>query len=127
MFATFLAAIALTTLLMALILLVIGHFRLGGFVRYIPYPVVGGFLAGTGWLLAQGGLGVMLDIPLTIGNLPRLFAPDRLIAWLPGVVFGVALLLVLRRHQHFLITPGALVSDHWPVLWEPADHWDARV
>lgn len=109
MFATFLAAIALTSLLMAVILLLIGHFRLGGFVRYIPYPVVGGFLAGTGWLLAQGGLGVMLDIPLTIANLPRLFAPERLIAWLPGLLFGIALLIVLRRHQHFLITPGALV------------------
>src|SRR5574340_240116 len=109
MFATFLTAIAVTSLLMAGILLVIGHFRLGGFVRYIPYPVVGGFLAGTGWLLAQGGLGVMLDVPLSIANLPSLFTPDRLIAWLPGVIFGLALLLVLRRHQHFLITPGALV------------------
>ncbi|HET6845639.1 MAG TPA: SulP family inorganic anion transporter [Anaerolineales bacterium] len=107
--ATFLAAIAVTSLLMAAILLLIGHFRLGGFVRYIPYPVVGGFLAGTGWLLAQGGLGVMLDIPLTVANLPRLFTPDRLMAWLPGVVFGITLLLVLRRHQHSLITPGALV------------------
>ena len=85
-----------------------GHFRLGGFVRYIPYPVVGGFLAGTGSLLAQGGLSVMLDIPLSLGNLPRSSAPERLIAWLPGLIFGVALLLVLRRHQHFLITPGAL-------------------
>lgn len=108
-FATVLTAIALTTLLMAVILLVIGRFRLGGFVRYIPYPVVGGFLAGTGWLLAQGGLGVMLDVPLTLASLPSLFAPQRLLLWLPGVLFGVALLIVLRRHQHFLITPGALV------------------
>jgi sulfate permease, SulP family len=109
MFATFLTAIALTTLLMAVIVLVIGRFRLGGFVRYIPYPVVGGFLAGTGWLLAQGGLGVMLDVPLTLANLPSLLAANRLMTWLPGVIFGVALLIVLRRHQHFLITPAALV------------------
>ena len=107
--ATVSTAIALTSLLMAVILLVIGRFKAGGFVRYIPYPVVGGFLAGTGWLLTQGGLNVMLDAPLTLANLPRLFTAGRLIEWVPGLVFGIALLMVLRRHQHFLITPGALI------------------
>ena len=108
-FATVLTAIALTSLIMAAILLIMGRFRAGGFVRYIPYPVVGGFLAGTGSLLAQGGLSIMLDIPLTAANLPRLLAPERLMIWAPGVVFGVALYLVLRRYHHFLITPGALL------------------
>src|SRR5512134_3641027 len=41
-FATVLAAIAVTSLIMATILLVMGRFKAGGFVRYIPYPVVGG-------------------------------------------------------------------------------------
>ena len=126
MFATFLAAIALTTLLMAVILLVIGHFRLGGFVRYIPYPVVGGFLAGTGWLLAQGGLGVMLDVPLTIANLPRLFTPDRLIAWLPGLVFGVALLAGVAPSSAFPDHARRTGVDHRTVLWHAADHGYAR-
>ena len=107
-FATVLAAIAVTSLIMATILLIMGRFKAGGFVRYIPYPVVGGFLAGTGSLLAQGGLSVMLDIPFSLSNLPQLLTPARLITWLPGVIFGVALFIVLRRHQHFLITPGAL-------------------
>ncbi len=109
LYATVLAAIALTSLLMALVLLLLGHFRASGFVRYIPYPVVGGFLAGTGWLIAKGGLGVMLDMPLTLANLPRLLAPEQLITWMPGVIFGVALLFILRRNSHFLITPGALI------------------
>ena len=77
--------------------------------RYIPYPVVGGFLAGTGWLLAKGGFGVMLGGPLTLANLPGLLAPAKLIEWAPGVIFAVVLLLVLRRYDHFLITPGALI------------------
>ena len=44
------AAISLTTLLTGLVFWLLGHFRLGGLVRFLPYPVVGGFLAGTGWL-----------------------------------------------------------------------------
>ena len=108
-FATVLTAIALTSLIMATILLIMGRFKAGGFVRYIPYPVVGGFLAGTGSLLAQGGLGLMMDIPLSFANLPLLLIPERLMAWLPGLIFGVALYIVLRRHEHFLITPIALV------------------
>ena len=107
--ATVLAAITVTSLIMAAILLIMGRFKAGAFVRYIPYPVVGGFLAGTGSLLAQGGLSLMLDIPLSFANLPQLVVPERLIAWMPGLVFGVALYIVLRRHQHFLITPVALV------------------
>ncbi len=31
----------------------LGFFRLGRLVRYVPYPVIGGFLAGTGWLLVD--------------------------------------------------------------------------
>ena len=108
-FATALAAIAVTSLLVGVIFLLLGRFRLSGFVRYIPYPVVGGFLAGTGWLLAKGGVGVMVNIPLTLANLPRLFSAEMLILWLPGLIFGVALLLVLRRYKHFLITLSALV------------------
>ena len=107
-FATVLAAIAITSLLLAVIYLVLGRFRLSGFVRYIPYPVVGGFLAATGWLLAQGGFGVMFDQPLTVSSLPILLSADKLVVWLPGAIFAVVLLFILRRHDHFLITPGMM-------------------
>ena len=108
-YVTVVAAIALTSLLMAVILLLLGRFHASGFVRYIPYPVVGGFLAGTGWLLAKGGFGVMLGIPMTLANLPQAFTSTTLIDWIPGVIFAIVLLLVLRRFHHFLITPAALL------------------
>jgi SulP family sulfate permease len=50
---TVVAAITLTSLLNGVIFFALGSFKLGGLVRYIPYPVVGGFLAGTGWMLAR--------------------------------------------------------------------------
>jgi sulfate permease, SulP family len=108
-YATVLAAIAVTSLLTAIFFLLLGWFKAAGFVRYIPYPVIGGFLAGTGWLLAKGAFGVMTDLQLTSSNLPQMMAADKLIVWVPGTIFALVLLLVLRRYNHFLITPGALI------------------
>src|SRR5512138_991777 len=108
-YATVVAAISLTSLLTAIFFLLLGWFKASGFVRYIPYPVVGGFLAGTGWLLTLGGLSVMINMSLTISTLSQLLLPDKLIHWIPGVIFAITLLLLLRRFNHFLITPGTLI------------------
>ena len=107
-FTTAVAAIILTSLLAGLTFLVFGRFKLSGFARFIPYPVVGGFLAGTGWLLAKGAFSVMTDMPLTLDNFALLFQTDILIHWLPGLIFALTLLLILRRSSHFLIIPGML-------------------
>ena len=106
---TIVAAMSLTSILTAIFFLGLGWFKASGFVRYIPYPVVGGFLAGTGYLLSTGAFGVMVDVPLTLANLPLLFTAENMIIWVPGVIFAVTLLILLRRWNHFLITPGALV------------------
>jgi len=108
--ATVLVAIATTTLLTGIFLLALGLFKLGGLVRYIPYPVVGGFLAGTGWLLAKGSFGVMSNVSLKLANLPELFSPEQLITWVPGVIFALVLFFGLRRFRHFLVMPGILVG-----------------
>jgi len=108
-YATVLAAISLTSILSAVFFILLGWFKASGFVRYVPYPVVGGFLAGTGWLLSLGAFGVMTNVNLTFSTLPQIFTPNNLFNWIPGVVFAVTLLLVLRRSNHFLITPGALI------------------
>src|SRR5581483_9529095 len=56
-FATSVLVVVGTSLITGLCMLVLGSFRLGGLVRFLPYPVMGGFLAGTGWLLLKGGVG----------------------------------------------------------------------
>lgn len=116
MFTTVVAAVMLSSILTGLSFLILGQFKLGGLVRYIPYPVFGGFLAGTGWLLVQGGMGVL------VGNSPflALFSPDKLLAWLPAMLFAILLTLILRRYSHFLIVPGALLGAtalFYGLLW----------
>ncbi len=44
------------TVLTGITFLAIGTFKRGNLIRFVPYPVVGGFLAGTGWLLLKGGV-----------------------------------------------------------------------
>jgi sulfate permease, SulP family len=121
-YATVVAAIALTTLITGATFLLLGQFRLGSLVRYLPYPVVGGFLAGTGWLLLLGGISVMSDVPADLSTLLRLLQPPILWQWLPGLIFGFVILLALRRSQHILILPGLLLAAIalfylWLALW----------
>ena len=109
--ATVLVAISLTTLLTGIVFLALGYFKLGGLVRFVPYPVVGGFLAGTGWLLATGSFGVMTNFSLSLANLPVLFQPAQLVQWLPGVLFALALFFGLRRIRHSLAMPAILLGS----------------
>jgi len=48
---TLFSAFALTTLLTGISYLVVGYFRKGNLIRFIPYPVMCGFLAGLGWAM----------------------------------------------------------------------------
>jgi SulP family sulfate permease len=98
-FSTVVVMIAGVTILTGLIFVLLGVFKLGGLVRFLPYPVMGGFLAGTGWLLVMGGVGVMVSVPMGVTWLQ----PDNLLRWLPGLVLGVVMWLVVNRFKNSLL------------------------
>ena len=98
-------AISLVSLITGSFLFLLGRLRLGNLIRYIPYPVIGGFLAGSGWLLVRGGLGVMTGHTLTFENLQAFLRPAAITQWLPGVAFGALLFFLLRRLRHPLTVP----------------------
>ena len=100
--------IGLTSVLVGLFFYILGKFKLGKLVRFIPFPVVGGFLAGTGWLIVQFSFSMMTDVDLTINNLSIFFTSDMLIRWVPGAVFAVALLIIYRYISHYLLMPTVL-------------------
>ena len=109
-FATILVAIGLSTLLTGIVFFALGQFRLGSLIRFIPYPVIGGFLAGSGWILSRGSFAVMTGVPLTLDNLPTLVDPEIVIKWLPGLGFACVLLVLLRVFQRFWILPAFLAA-----------------
>lgn len=105
---TVVAAILATTFLMGVFFFLLGRFRLGRWVRFIPYPVVGGFLAGKGWLLAVGAIGVMTSITPNLNQLLTLVQPATLLRWLPGVIFALILFVATRRFKHAFLMPALL-------------------
>ena len=58
-----------SAVLCGLLLFVFGRLHWGRYVRYIPYPVVGGFLAGTGYLLLAGGWKLLIGKNIVLTQL----------------------------------------------------------
>lgn len=110
LFITVVASIMITSVMVGLVFLLMGTFRFGKLIRFIPAPVIGGFLSGIGWLLLVGSVEVMTDTSLGADNLLVLFQPELMAKWLPGAVFAVVLLAVMRRFKHFLLMPGMIVA-----------------
>ena len=104
-------AIGVTSVLVGLFFWILGRFRLGKLVRFIPFPVVGGFLAGTGWLIVKFSFTMMTDMDLTLVNLEHFIESHILFQWFPGLVFAVVMLLAGRRFSHYLLTPGILTGS----------------
>ena len=104
-------AIGLTSILVGLFFFILGRFKLGKMVRFIPFPVVGGFLAGTGWLIVKFSFTMMTNLGLSFSNMLILFEESVFYQWFPGLVFAVVLLVATRRISHYLLTPGILFGS----------------
>jgi len=109
-FATAAVLIALTTFMVGATFLLLGGFRLTALVRFLPYPVAGGFLAGTGWLLVSGGIHMMFGGAVSPSTLGDLLAPGALGHWLPGVVLGGLIYFLGQRVRHTLFLPGMIAG-----------------
>lgn len=101
---TVLVLLALTSLLLGGVTFLLGQFRLGNLIRFIPYPIIGGFLAGTGWFLSLGGL-LMLTRSVELGGVGELITPVALLQWFPGFCFAGVVLWLQRRKANPLAFP----------------------
>jgi SulP family sulfate permease len=103
------AAIVVATVLCGVVFLRLGSRRRGDLIRFVPYPVVGGFLAGTGWLLLKGGIYVASRVSPLFTPLTDLFESSALQRWLPALAFGVILLIAVRVIERPLVIPAVIV------------------
>lgn len=103
------AAITISTLLTGLMLWGLGYFRLSVWLRFVPFPVIGGFLAASGWLLISGGVEVMSGIEpsLSMGSVQALIAGEQLPQLAVGLIFAALVWIVKSRVDSFLILPVA--------------------
>jgi SulP family sulfate permease len=117
-FLTVVAATLVVTVLCGVVFLVIGRYRLASVVRFVPYPVVGGFLAGTGWWLFKSGVNAATNTqvhPLyALTHDVGLFtAFENLFKYhlsqlLAALVFGVILLIAVRVIRRPLVIPAVI-------------------
>jgi len=105
-FITIMVVLILTAVLTGLTFLIMGLLNLGEFIRFIPYPVVGGFIGGTGWLMLKGAFGLAAGRPLAgMFRSGVLFEGSFLVRWLPVVVYAFVMLVVVRHLKHHLTLP----------------------
>lgn len=107
----------LATIMAGAFLLLMGVFRLGSYIKFIPYPVTVGFISGIAVILFVGQLHDLLGLTLPAADpadiLPKLAALAAAIGTLNPAALGIAALSVativgLRRWRpHW---PGILIA-----------------
>lgn len=103
--------ISIATIFTGIFFFLLGHFRLGNLVRFIPYPVLGGFLAGSGWILVKGGLLVATSTPLHIIELLGFIEKTNSLQLASALLFGLTVLFLKRcLPTNKLILPLSVIA-----------------
>jgi SulP family sulfate permease len=106
---TVLIAIALCSVVTGIVLYVIGSSKRSRSLQFLPYPVVGGFLAGTGYLLLAGAFRVLTGEPAHWQTLIHV-AHVHWLAWVPAVLVGVLITVLAHAWKHAAALPLALAA-----------------
>lgn len=104
---TMLAAIMVTSVVTGIFLILLGQLKLGNLVRYIPYPVMGGFFAGIGFIFVKGGLTVAMGQAPDLQMINDLHLIHLAV---PAVLFAVTLYLVQTNLDHWSTFPLVLIG-----------------
>jgi sulfate permease, SulP family len=106
-----LVALSVSTLFTGIFLYGIGALRLGQWLRFVPYPVIGGFLAASGLLLITGGMEVVTQTNLTLSpsSWEVLYSPVYGPQIIVGLLFAISIQLVGRWVPSFLALPLAFL------------------
>jgi len=105
-----LIALSLATAITGLLLCVLGFTHAGRAIRFVPYPVIGGFLGATGWLMITGAIQVVANQRPTLTNIGA-FLDAAIVAKLAAAVAVAILLhLMLRRSKNPFFLPGVLLA-----------------
>ena len=92
-----LTVLSLASALAGLLLCGLGVARVGRVVRFVPYPVIGGFLGSTGWLITAGATQITTGYRLSWAGIEHFFDALTLAKLAAGI--GVATLLLIFRSR----------------------------
>lgn len=101
-------SIILSSVLAGGFVLLLGMLHAGSLIRYVPFPIIGGYMAGLGWILLQAGFKVVVGLRISVDALPVLTTADVFLRWTPAFVFGAVVLGLQTRSRSVFIVPGAV-------------------
>jgi len=102
--------IALGTAFTGIILCLLGIVGAGSAVRFVPFPVIGGFLAATGGLMISGAMRVITDRRLSLPAIGSFIDAPTMARLGAALAVALAIALVLRRSRSAFVVPGVVLS-----------------
>jgi sulfate permease, SulP family len=103
-------AMSLATVLTGLLLCALGFTRAGRAIRFVPYPVIGGFLGATGWLIITGAIQVVTDQKPVFSNINSFLNIAVAAKFSAALTVAALLHVLLRRSKSPFILPGILLG-----------------
>jgi SulP family sulfate permease len=116
--------LALSGILTGVVLCGFGLSRMGRAIRYVPYPVVGGFLGATGCLILVGAIRVITGQRLQFASLGQFANPLTLSELAAACAMALALYLTWHRSRSGFGLPVILVAG---VIAAHAAFWLAGI
>jgi len=107
---TVLFALIAGTMITGVALYLLGVMKAGRWIRFVPYPVIAGFMAASGWMLASGGIRLAAGTgtwPELLGQLAR---GQHFMQFATMLVFAIGMVLA-RRFDHPVAFPALLVGE----------------
>lgn len=101
-----LVVLALSAALTGLLLGMLGMAHAGRAIRFVPYPVIGGFLGGSGLLTLMGAVQVLTSVRPNLASLPNLGDGASAAKLLAGFAVAAFLLAGRRYLKSPLAVPG---------------------
>lgn len=105
-----LIALGLTSLVTGVVMCGFGITRMGRAIRYVPYPVVGGFLGATGCLILLGAVRVITGHRLQFGTLGEFASINTLFELGAATIMAVVLYLTWHRSRSPVGLPLILIA-----------------
>lgn len=105
LFATVVVMMGVASLLTGAVLLMAGWLRLGHATRFMPYPVLCGFLAATGLRLLIAAVETATGQAVSRVTLAEFARPEVLLLWVPPMAAACGLAWLTRRMRSGLALP----------------------
>ncbi|MGA8422625.1 MAG: SulP family inorganic anion transporter, partial [Pseudolabrys sp.] len=87
----------------------LGLARAGRAIRFVPYPVIGGCLGATGWLVVSGAVLVVTDLQLDVRNVDALLSASSVAKILAGAAVAAALFIARTWYRSAFVLPVLLL------------------